>query len=269
MNNIHGVVVGVKDFNKELSKKLLETYKAPTIQVTNSEAKGLCAKYNLVINSRIDFERTDVENSWLVFTHDDVTLLSSLDNLRNQLESMKQKGAAIVAVAGSTNLPPINPGHWWYGLMTSEFRGSGAVVHKTPGSDEMQHIESYGPYPQQVAAIDGLWFAVRTKYFKDKKLRFDEKTFDGYHYYDADFCATARSLGYKIWVAGILVSHDVWGRGIEDPKFKKYQKRFFKKWKKRSKEYKRFDKVVVKNKFIDNTSAYESPNGPQSYTDEC
>jgi len=269
MSNILAVIVGIKDFDSQLGSKFFETYEAPIIQITNDSAQSLCAKYNLAIDrySKIDF-KTVAEDSWIIFSHDDVTLLSSLDNLHNQLDLMQQKDAAIVAVAGSTNLPPINPGHWWHGLMTSEFRGSGAVVHKTPGSDEMCHIESYGPYPQQVAAIDGLWFAVRATCFKNKKLRFDAKTFNGYHYYDADFCATARSLGYKIWVAGILVSHNVWGRGIEDPDFNKYQKRFFKKWKQRNKEYKRFDKNIIINEFIDNTSAYESPNGPKSYTEK-
>ena len=119
----------------------------------------------------------------------------------------------------------------------------------------MFHIESYGPYPQEVAALDGIWIAVKASILKkDKHLRF-ETSFPGYHYYDADFCATARSRGYKIWVANLLFLHDKWGKGVEDPSFLEHQKLFMDKWKSRIHLYYMNQPKLSDNSFVNSTGA--------------
>jgi len=169
---------------------------------------------------------------------------------------MEAKGADIVTVAGSTVVPPVNPGYWWYGITTTKFRGAGAVIHKTPGEEELFHVESYGPFPQEIAAFDGLWFAVKMKALLDERLRFDAEVFDGYHYYDADFAATARSLGYKIWVTGIMISHNSIGKGMHDPVFLKYQQKFIDKWNSNTEYFTYSPEAKTGSKFVDGTSAF-------------
>jgi GT2 family glycosyltransferase len=263
---IDSVIVAVKDWSEELEKDLQNMYGANVQidQITNNDAIGICAKYNQAIDALVEF-RTAVEKDalrlvgkdyhWTIFTHDDAILKSN--NLNELLNEMYRVGADIVGVAGNANIPAVNPGGWWDGLTTAKFRGSGAVIHRTPDTENMFHIESYGPYPQPVAVLDGVWFAVRTECLKDKKLRFDE-TLPGYHYYDVDFCATARSLGYKIWVAGIMILHDKWGKGIEDPAFKEHQKIFVDKWSKQKHLYYKGQPSAASNPFVKGTTAFNT-----------
>jgi GT2 family glycosyltransferase len=253
---IESVIVAVKDFDIKLSQRLWDEYWGQydpdkVIQVPNSEAEGICAKYNLGID-QID---TKKEDSWVIFCHDDVFLKSSPHHLWDVLKRMDDKGADIVCAAGNVSIPKIDPGYWWEGLTTADFRGSGAVLHRTPGTEDMFHIESYGPFPQQVAVFDGLWFAVKASAFKNPTLRF-EGSFPGYHFYDVDFCATARSLDLKIWTVDVMVLHNKWGKGIEDPSFKEHQQLFIDKWSKKKHLYYKGSVAASNNSFVKKTSAF-------------
>jgi len=261
MATIAGVIFAVKDWDEEFQTKMEKGYSLhgslpDIIQVTNDEATGICAKYNKGIETALyqcDLTHGALDYSWIIFSHDDVIIKSK--DLSGSLNKAHALGADIVCVAGNAHIPAIDPGYWWDGLTTAKFRGSGAVIHRTPDTDDMYHIESYGPYPQKVAAFDGLWFAVKTKtLMENPKLRFDE-SYPGYHYYDVDFAATARSLDCQIWTADILLLHNKWGRGIEDTSFKEHQKIFIDKWSKKKHLYYRGD-FSSDNNFVSNTSAF-------------
>jgi GT2 family glycosyltransferase len=262
---IAGVVVAVKEWSEEFEKKIQATYGniIGIEQIDNSEASGICAKYNRAIERIVDYQagiakfdkRPISDYSWVIFAHDDAILKSQ--DINQALNDVHGKGADIVCVAGTTQIPPLDPGYWWKGLTEPGFRGSGAVIHRTPETEDMFHIESYGSYPQQVAAFDGLWFAVKLKALvENDKLRFDE-SYPGYHYYDVDFAATARSLGYQIWTADIQILHDKWGRGMEDPAFKEHQKIFVDKWSKKKHLYYQGAPSQGGNSFISGTGAFK------------
>lgn len=268
---IDAVVVAVKEKTSSLEASLQEMYNsAPICQITNAQATGICAKYNVGIdfalqqyssaitankkNSESGFTSENPAMRWTIFSHDDAILKSN--NINSLLLTMAKQGADIVGVAGNTQIPKLDPGYWWDGLVTGEFRGAGAVIHRTPETDNMFHIESYGPYPQQVTSLDGVWIAVRTACLKNINLRFDADTYPGYHYYDVDFCATARSLGLNIWVGGILLLHDKWGKGIEDPSFEIHKELFIKKWSKQKHLYYKGQPLQKNNSFVKNTTAF-------------
>jgi hypothetical protein len=260
MPTVERVVYAVKEESEELSYRATDQYggKDIALQVSNDVAKGICAKYNYAIDEILDSLRDcdDLSDRWAVFSHDDVDLVSRKDELDRQLLLMKKRGADIVVVAGNCEVPPLVPGAWWFGLVSGKFKGSGAVIHKTPNSD-MNHMESYGPYPQQVAAFDGLWVAVNLQTLRDKpELRFDGEVFDGYHYYDADFSATARALDCPMWAAGIVVSHNKWGKGMHDPEFTAYQELFANKWQSRIANYYSYRPTKSKVDFVNSTVAF-------------
>lgn len=248
MVKIQAVIVAVRDFSPVLQAKFFDYYKAPVIQISNQDGGGICDKYNKGLE-KLNLD----DNSWIIFSHDDVDLLSPLEEVYFQLNNASGDGYKVVAVAGNTEVPPLFPGFWWHGLTTKEFRGSGAVVHKTPGTEKMRHIESYGPYPQQIAAFDGLWFAVKAEVFKSFKF---DPFIDGYHYYDADFCAQARAHNVPMCSAGILVYHNQWGKGIEDSNFNRLQKKFIEKWKSKLSDYRNFQKIQTSSAFVTGTSAF-------------
>lgn len=256
INDILGVVVGVREKSIGLHNRLLGEYDCAVgqvVQIDNLGGVGLCQKYNRGIKSLLQAYASE---GWIVFCHDDVTLDCSYTTLMQQLQKARTSSFDIVAVAGNTAVPPLNPGYWWYGITSANFRGAGAVTHKTPGKNDLYHVESYGPFPQQIAAFDGLWFAVRSELFRDGTFRFDE-SFAGYHYYDADFAATARARGLSIGAMGIPVTHQQNGRGITDPDFIKYQNQFIGKWARRPEEYKRFAKPEVTADFLLKTTAFK------------
>jgi len=253
---IHAIIVAVKNLDSQLEQRMATEYNiAPhnIIQIPNSAGRGICAKYNRGIE-RVLEHKTDQD--WVVFSHDDVVLKTNPDQVCKSLEEIGTKGAEIACAAGNVGIPAINPGYWWDGLTTAQFRGSGAVVHRTPETEGVFHIESYGPYPQQVAVFDGLWFAVKIGALHNSKLRFEEN-FPGYHYYDADFCATARSLDFQIWTADVLVLHDKWGRGIQDLSFGEHQKLFIEKWSKQKHLYYKGGITGGSNAFIKGTTAFK------------
>jgi hypothetical protein len=245
---INSVIVAVKEKSEKLETSFRAMYgTVPIIQIDNKEAEGICSKYNLGIAQA---PQTD---GWIIFAHDDAILRAG--NPAEELNKMEKIGADIVGVAGTCKIPHLSPGYWWSGITEAGFRGAGAVIHRTPGLEDVFHIESYGPYPQQVAALDGIWIAVKSTLLKkDKNLRF-EGSFPGYHYYDADFCATARSRGYKIWVANLLFLHNKWGKGVEDPSFKQHQKLFMDKWKSQMHLYYLNQPKLSDNSFVNSTGA--------------
>lgn len=261
MGIIAGVVVAVKDWSEEIEKCISSSYGnlVDVFLIDNSEASGICAKYNQGIKRVLDLytrakKDWSLDNTWVVFSHDDIVLKSSNLNICQALQKIE---ADVACVAGTTQIPPLDPGYWWKGLTEPGFRGSGSVIHRTPNTDDMFHIESYGPYPQQVAAFDGLWFAVKIKALMEKdQLRFDE-LYPGYHYYDADFAATARSLDCKISTVDIQILHDKWGRGMEDPAFLEHQRLFINKWSKKKHLYYRGAPEVKDNFFISGTGAFK------------
>lgn len=265
MGIIAGVVVAVKDWSEETQKRISSSYgNLVNVELIDnskvSSGAGICAKYNAAIEKIIGDRKADknwcFDNSWVVFSHDDIVLKSSNQNICQALLKVADK-ADVACVAGTTQIPPLDPGYWWKGLTEPGFRGSGSVIHRTPDTDDMFHIESYGPYPQQVAAFDGLWFAVKLRTLIEKPdLRFDE-SYPGYHYYDADFATTARSLGCDIWTVDIQILHDKWGRGMEDPSFKEHQKIFVDKWSKKKHLYYKGAPAQRNNSFVGKTGAFK------------
>lgn len=58
----------------------------------------------------------------------------------------------------------------------------------------------------QVIAVDGLWFCIQKELFD--RVKFDEETYQGFHFYDMDICFQVLACNYKVMVASdILVEH--------------------------------------------------------------
>lgn len=237
MKKIMSVVVATKEVTDELYENFDKQYPhAAVIFVTNEDAKSMAAKYNFGIERSLPYEE-----GWIVFQHDDARALMSQERLEESLAEIPED-AALIGVAGRTKVPPLSPGFWWHGMGQPGFPGAGHVEHVVPEADPNgnggRRIASfYGPYPQQVFALDGVWLALDIKTVIDTGVRFDESTFDGYHYYDADFSTEVRSRGLKLWVCDAWISHDSGGESARSASFAVAQQKFIKKWMKRQKDY--------------------------------
>ena len=72
-------------------------------------------------------------------------------------------------------------------------------------------------------SLDGVFMAMRRETLGE--LRFDERTFDGFHFYDLDFSYRAHLAGLRLAVStDILVLHASEGQFADD--WKRYAARF-------------------------------------------
>jgi hypothetical protein len=77
--------------------------------------------------------------------------------------------------------------------------------------------------------VDGLFFAIRGSLLLDG-LRFDDKTFDGFDFYDADICFQVLSRGYKVACIDTMVCHKSIGEIINKDGWTKNKDKLINKW---------------------------------------
>lgn len=190
-----------------------------TLQVAFNNKKGLPEIYNEAIANQ--------EADIMVFIHDDIWIkdLKILEKIREAVKSFD-----IVGLAGNTRISKKQPAWLFKKLDGTNFiwdHGylSGEVFH---GSPENPELSVFGPTPAACELIDGLFIAASKKQLTSSKVYFDE-LFD-FHFYDLDFCRTARKKGLSIgtWPIGILhISKGAFG----SPSWREGYKSYFSKWK--------------------------------------
>jgi GT2 family glycosyltransferase len=104
---------------------------------------------------------------------------------------------------------------WWEG------QGFGRVL-------ESRGLVDFGGGAHDVDSVDGLLmvlspWAVRT-------LRFDERSFHGFHGYDADICFQARAAGKRVVVEELAVVHHTKGGYGDLEAYRACDRAFAAKW---------------------------------------
>lgn len=129
---------------------------------------------------------------WLIFSHDDVDLLHA--DLGQRL-AQHLSHADIIGVAGATQAT--GPGWAWAGHPYL----NGWISY--PGIDAESYEAGFysfaGPRVDGIQLLDGVFLAMRAEVAR--RLRFDDRTFDGFHHYDLDVCRRAIEAGYRLAVA--------------------------------------------------------------------
>ena len=81
-----------------------------------------------------------------------------------------------------------------------------------------------------VIALDGVFLCIKVDLFRNKLISFDEKNFNGFHYYDMDICMQIYKVGYDAIVTrDILMNH--FHHAIYNKNFFENQQIFYNKWK--------------------------------------
>lgn len=87
---------------------------------------------------------------------------------------------------------------------------------------------AHGKRLVEVASIDGLWMCIRKSLFENA-IRFDDKTFSGFHCYDSDICMQILTFGYHIKVTfDVEIIHN--SNGTYNPTFFENIELWHKKW---------------------------------------
>ena len=135
----------------------------------------------------------------IVFVHDDVEVLSPrLDALLARALA----GADVVGIAGTRRLA--GPTLGWGGQRAMR----GWLVHgsSAAGTWDFSALSLHAGLAGGMQGLDGCFIAARTA--AARTVGFDAATFDGFHFYDLDFCLRAHRAGLRVAVdTAILVAH--------------------------------------------------------------
>jgi GT2 family glycosyltransferase len=148
----------------------------------NKDQKSLSTLYNQGLSQA----RHDI----IVFTHDDV-IFENKGWGQRIIEHFGRSEFGILGIAGTTNLP--ESGVWWQD--TSKMIGT--IKHQDQGK---KWVSKYsGDFKDKIipaVCVDGVFIAVDRKKLQQK---FNE-AFQGFHFYDTDFCLNNHLAGVNIGI---------------------------------------------------------------------
>jgi len=162
-------------------------------QIAYENGSGLPDIYNV----RIDAAGTD---DIVVFVHDDVWIedFYFADRIA---EGLKQFD--VIGLAGTTRRFP-GQEDWAHGpdgkLDLPYLRG--AIAH---GTAPLGKVGFFGPIVGECELLDGVLLAARADVLRRASVRFDPRF--RFHFYDLDFCRTARAAGLRLGTWPIAMTH--------------------------------------------------------------
>jgi glycosyltransferase involved in cell wall biosynthesis len=187
------------------------------VGVDNAENKyGICAAYN----KGVEKSRGDL----LVFVHEDCFFMEPGwgDVLYSKFNADPKLG--LVGVAGTQYLFSTSPA--WIAAGMPFIKGR--VIHELKNGEMfILTVFSWDKADAEVVAADGLFFAIPGKLFD--AIRFDEKTFPGFHFYDLDICMQVRRTHKLLVTWDIMLKHFSGGNMNAD--WLEYGNRFLAKYK--------------------------------------
>ena len=111
----------------------------------------------------------------------------------------------VIGVAGNRRRAPLQPS---WAFPTTKFEWdervnlSGVVSH---GAGPFGQISAFGPVPAECQLLDGVLLLTKRDQLRAQQVGFDER-FD-FHFYDMDFCRSARAAGLRLATWPIAITH--------------------------------------------------------------
>jgi len=206
-------IVCVYNNEKILKRCLLDSLKKQSakyelILLDNTNGKWKSAASALNNGGRI------AKGDYIMFVHQDIDLpspdwLEKVEEIISKISDLGIAGVAGMSEKGKNN----------------EERGRGYISD----SGEIWKCANPVKEPEEVQTLDECLFIIPKSVFS--KIQFDEKIFDGWHYYAADYCLSVRErLGLKAYVIPAFVFHRSPRKNVKD--ILKYQIRLYRKHKK-------------------------------------
>ena len=188
------------------------------LQMHSSNKIGLPRMYNKHLTPE-----TASYYQWVVFCHDDVWLDENA--LYKKLQIAKLMGFDIVGVAGTLNPKIQHPALWHIMGERNDHRGYAGHLMNPYDLDCGVMMTSFGPTPDRVAIIDGVFMAVNIQRALEVGWRFNEE-FE-FHHYDIASCIDANEKKLKVAVCPINLFHASPGlASLEDPAWSASNKKF-------------------------------------------
>jgi GT2 family glycosyltransferase len=169
-----------------------------SVQVATENRRALPDIYNTVIAAS--------QAEHLVFVHDDVWIddIFFADRIEQGLAEFD-----VLGIAGNRRRLPGQPS-WAFATAQMQWDErsnlSGAVGH---GAGSFGPVSRYGAAPAACELLDGVLLAARRSTLLQHGVRFDPR-FD-FHFYDLDFCRSARQAGLRLGTWPISLTHQSGG----------------------------------------------------------
>jgi len=182
-----------------------------------SENESIFKKYNNALD-KMEINDDDV----IVFLHDDIEIRDEHIEKKLELYFKYRPNVGIAGVIG-TNLFD-RSGGWW--LSNRMIYSRGRIIQGFDNGTEHPMIEVGGMDDSDIVSVDGCILFIKgsvAKYF-----RFDNNTYDGYHFYDVDTCFSLMEQGWHVGIIDILVKHD--SEGPLSESWISDRDKFIKKW---------------------------------------
>jgi GT2 family glycosyltransferase len=163
----------------------------------------------------------------LAFIHDDAKLLGNFLTLAKPLELLRESSTGFIGVAGS-QIINLSTGIWWG--TDNEKLNSRGLIYQFETSQPFGTVGVSWPnsaYFGGAVVVDGV-FMMCHRSTVEELGGFDEKTYEGFHFYDVDICYRAHIAGMKNYVAPIPLLHR--SKGCYDEKWEKNRQLFVKKF---------------------------------------
>lgn len=146
----------------------------------------------------------------LVFLHDDIWIddIFFADHLAEGLRHFD-----VVGIAGNRRRVPGQPAWAFTGISGGQLNwDDDAHLSGAVGQDKNPcgRIRSFGPLPAECELLDGCFIAANARALQDRGVLFDTR-FD-FHFYDMDFCRSAREQGLRLGTWPISLTHQSNGR---------------------------------------------------------
>ena len=174
-----------------------------------------------VFNARIN--ATD-DDAILVFVHDDVWIDDYFfaDRVAQGLENFD-----VIGLAGNRRRVPHQPA---WAFVDAQFTWddavnlSGSVAH---GQGPFGAVSVFGKVPAECELLDGVFLAARRSRLKAAGVAFDPR-FD-FHFYDMDFCRSARKQGLRLGTWPVCITHQS-GGAFGSPQWQDKYRLYDEKW---------------------------------------
>jgi GT2 family glycosyltransferase len=174
-----------------------------------------------VYNSRINADRGI---QILVFLHDDVWIEDQFFSDR-LIEGLKTYD--VLGVAGNRRRTRFQPA-WCFANPNLDWENaaylSGAIGH---GPYPFSEISFYGPSGVPCETLDGVFLAVLRSKLQKTRVRFDPLF--AFHFYDVDFCRSARANALRLGTWPICLTHQSGGAFTSPPWMESYRT-YLEKW---------------------------------------
>jgi hypothetical protein len=164
------------------------------------------------------------DNSTLVFVHDDVWIDDYF--LSQHLFEGLQK-YDVIGVAGNRRRVKNQPSWAFVDTQRTWDDSSNLTGSVSHGKMPFGNVAFYGEVPADCELLDGVFIATKKTTLVSKRVSFDSR-FD-FHFYDLDFCRTARKARLRLGTWSICLTHQS-GGALGTPQWTKSYLAYLEKW---------------------------------------